>query len=393
MHLKYALFVALFVFFVLSGWMKADDPVAKTNLINIEKEAIKKQIEWLAAPERKGRHGKTAQETADYIRKHFVDLKLKPLFPEGEYFQTIQWTNKKDNTVRDIGQNVAGYIPGTDPKLKDEIVMITAHYDHLGVRFGEIFPGADDNASGTSMMLELSRHFSKRENHTKRTLVFVGFDLEENFLMGSRWFASHPPWDLKKVKLFITADMIGRSLGNLPLPTVFVMGAEHSPQVRTMLDKPHVPKDLEVAQLGVDLIGTRSDYGPFRDRKVPFVFFSTGEHPDYHSPRDQPDRIDFEKAAKISSLIASVTRAVGNNEVTPVWQDKPETGLEEVRTLHRITGLILDENSGIKIDNLQKFFVSQTHNTAKAIIDRGKITPTERTWLMRACQLLLLSVF
>lgn len=356
-------------------------------------EAVREHVEWLAAPERKGRSGKSAQETANYIRKHFVDLKIKPLFDEGEYFQTIRWTNKKEGVTFDVGRNVGGWIAGTDDKLKSQFVMITAHYDHLGVRDGKVYAGADDNASGTSMMLALARHFSKPKNRTKRSLVFVGFDLEENFLMGSRWFAAHPPWELKQVKLFITADMIGRSLGNLPLSNVFVMGSEHSPQIRPWLAAPHLPEGLEVSQLGVDLIGTRSDYGPFRDRDVPFVFFSTGEHPDYHSPRDIPDRINFKKAAHISSVIGGLAKAVADNKVTPVWQDKGDTGLEEVESLHRITTLLLDESSGVKLDGLKRFFVSQAHNTAKAILDRGQITPDERTWLMRSCQLLLLSVF
>ena len=113
----------------------------------------------------------------------------------------------------------------------------------------------------------------------------------------------HPPWPLEQIKLFITADMIGRSLGDLPLPTVFVMGSEHARGLKDALMQTRLPPGLELSPLGADLVGTRSDYGPFRDRKIPFLFFSTGEHPDYHTPQDVPEKVDFTKAAAISSVI------------------------------------------------------------------------------------------
>ena len=126
---------------------------------------------------------------------------------------------------------MSALLEGFDPELRHECVVIGVHYDHLGVRNGIVFHGADDNASGVAMMLEVARQLAST-GRPRRSVMFVGFDLEEQMLWGSRWFA-HPPRPLTQFKLFITADMIGRSLGDLPLPAVFILGSEHAPQLRT----------------------------------------------------------------------------------------------------------------------------------------------------------------
>ena len=190
------------------------------------------------------------------------------------------------------------------------------------------------------MLLEVARMLAEAGTAPKRSVAFVAFDLEERMLWGSRWFAAHPPRPLEQLKLFITADMIGRSLGDLSLPMVFVLGSEHSPQVRQTLQEVTAPDGLEVARMGIDIIGTRSDYGPFRDRQIPFLFFSTGEHPDYHSPRDVPDRIDFVKAARVSELVLRVCKHVADSENTPEWTSDVRTDIAEAQALNRIAVLL-----------------------------------------------------
>ncbi len=332
---------------------------------------------------------------ANYIREQFHSMGLRPLFPGDSFLQPLPGAEGEDRRTTIIGQNVGGWIPGSDPVLRDEFVIISAHYDHLGVRDGELYPGADDNASGVSMLLETAREVAALKNKPRRTVVFVAFDLEERLLWGSRWFAAHPPWELEQVKLFITADMIGRSLGDLPLPTVFVLGSEHAPLLQEVLDDVQVPAGLEVARLGIDLIGTRSDYGPFRDRQVPFLFFSTGEHPDYHTPQDDSSRIDAAKVARISSLILSVALNVADRDDPPEWTDEIEFNLTEAESVHRITELMLatDPDKDVKLNSVQRFFVTQVHNRTGNVLRLGRITPPERVWLIRSVQLLMLSVF
>jgi Zn-dependent M28 family amino/carboxypeptidase len=288
---------------------------------------------------------------------------------------------------------VGAWLEGRDPALKDEYIVIGVHHDHLGAPNGEVYYGADDNATGVAMMLEVARKFSTAAERPKRSILFVGFDLEEEMLWGSRWFAAHPPRPLTQVKLFLTADMIGRSLGDLPLPAVFVLGSEHAPQLKSMLNAVGRPEGLDVARLGIDLIGTRSDYGPFRDRKVPFLFFSTGEHPDYHTPRDTAARIDYAKAAQVSSLVLKAVQHVADADAAPEWTDDVGRDLDEARALERITSLLLEAETHRPLSDVQRYMVTTVRNRSRRILEQGEMTADDRTWLIRMSQLLMLSVF
>src|SRR5205814_467314 len=108
------------------------------------------------------------------------------------------------------------------------------------------------------------------------------------------------------------ADMLGRSMANVMDEYVFVLGSESSPQLRKLAETVKPEEGLKVGRLTAELIGTRSDYGPFRDRKVPFLFFSTGQHPDYHKPTDTADRIDYEKLRRNAVLIRDVARKLAD---------------------------------------------------------------------------------
>lgn len=359
---------------------------------------VRPHVEFLAAPEREGRPGGHADEAAGYVVDHFQACGLKPLFGTGtddrdSYFQAIPDSSNDGGEATVMGRNIGAVLPGSDPQLKDEIVILSAHYDHLGMRNGALFAGADDNASGVAMLLEVAERLSKEEIGPKRTIAFVAFDLEERMLFGSQWFAAHLPWPEKNVKLFLTADMIGRSLGNLALPSVFVLGSEHAPHLKTVLDEIGEPEGLEVARLGIDLVGTRSDYGPFRDRKIPFLFFSTGQSDVYHTPRDVPETIDYEKLARVTGLIERITVAAANDDVAPEWTDDLQPNLDEARTLNRIASRLLNEAQERRLSALQLLTIGQAKSRTEGILARGAMTPDERTWLVRLSQVMLISVF
>eukprot|EP00456_Euglypha_rotunda_P045868 TRINITY_DN363_c0_g1_i11.p1 TRINITY_DN363_c0_g1~~TRINITY_DN363_c0_g1_i11.p1 ORF type:complete len:284 (+),score=76.74 TRINITY_DN363_c0_g1_i11:726-1577(+) len=239
--------LALLVWAGVTFGQDAEAPVPVTFEPAIKPEQMKTHIEFLASPEMSGRSGAAKKEARRYIIEQWKKAGLQPLFPGGNqqgddskkvpvFEQPIPGNAGEDGRIPILGYNIGAWIPGSDPKLAHEIVIVSAHYDHLGMRDGEIFAGADDNASGVAMMIEVARLAAADKVRCKRSLVFVGFDLEERMLWGSRWFAAHPPWPIERVKLFITADMIGRSLGSLPLPVVFVMGSERAHELRTALD-------------------------------------------------------------------------------------------------------------------------------------------------------------
>jgi Peptidase family M28 len=389
---------------------------AKTFEPEIRADQMRPHVELLASPKLAGRGGEEKADARKYIVGQWRAARLQPLFassvPKSDensepsearpnaattsraaFEQPIRGAADDQGTIPIVGHNVGAWLPGSDPKLADEFVIVSAHYDGLGTRDGRIFAGADDNASGVAMLIEVARQLAASDQKPKRSVVFLAFDLEERLLWGSRWFAAHPPWPIERVKLFLTADMIGRSLGDLPFPAVFVFGSENAPELKTTLDVVGTPPGLEVCRLGTDMIGTRSDYGAFRDREIPFLFFSTGEHPDYHSPRDTPDKVDYEKAARIASLMLNVTRRAADADASPVWSTAAPVGVEEARVMLRITTLLLDAEKDRPLTATQRFLVTNVQNRSRQIIAANQITPDDRAWLVRMSQLLLFSVF
>jgi hypothetical protein len=361
----------------------------------IQPAPLRKHVEYLASPQLQGRGSPESRLiVAKFLVQEFKALQLKPLWGE-RYVQEVPGPRDANGTLPIWGLNVGGLLPGSDPLLKDEIIILGVHYDHLGIRDKQIYPGADDNASSVAMLLEVAQQLAATNQRPRRSIAFVGFDLEEHLLWGSKWFAAHPPWPMAKVKLMITSDLLGRSLGDLPLPAVFVMGSERGTGMTSLLKELSPPSGLELARLGADIVGTRSDYGPFRDEKVPFLFFSTGEHPDYHTPRDTADKLNYTQLAAIANVVLHVVRQVGNAATAPAWINDPTPDMEEARTLHRITELVrdADRNGKKKLTSLQSYIVTQAHDKTAQIMKKGELSKDDRVWLIRSAQAMLFSVF
>jgi len=364
-------------------------PLTAPKPVTVDDGRIREHIAFLSSEKLAGRSGRGSKLAADYLKQQFAALKLEPLFA-GEYFQQVPGGDKLHIPA---GQNVGAVLRGNDPKLRDEYIIIAAHYDHLG-RSGESFyPGADDNASGTAMLLETARMLSQQPDKLKRSVMFVGFDLEERLLWGSRWFVAHPPVPLENIKCLLVADMIGRSLAGLDLNSVFVMGSEYSPQLRTVLNETETPETLHVARLGVDLIGVRSDYGPFWNEEIPFLFFSTGEHPDYHKPTDTADKIRYPQVRMVIRLVYDLAEQLADAEEAPAWSNDVEPSIEEVRAVRTIAIRLLENQSVANpLGASQLLLLGHIKTQTAQILNRGTMTSGERTWLIRVSQLLLFSV-
>jgi hypothetical protein len=355
---------------------------------------LKAHVYRLSSKEFLGRKGPGAARVSQHLAAAFQRLGLQPAFG-GSYFQPIPWlVVKGDAKGGFLGRNVAAVLPGTVPGLADEWIVLSAHYDHLGGSDGRYYPGADDNASGVAMLLEVAERFALQRVKPRRTLVFVAFDQEEAGLLGSTHFAAHPPRDFRKLKAFLTADMLGRSMANVMDEYVFALGSETAPQLRRLLEEVPRPDGLKVGRLGADLVGTRSDYGPFRDRRVPFLFFSTGQHPDYHRPTDLPDRIDYEKLRQISVWISDLTWRLANDDQAPVWDGRgSEPDLEEARTVQTLVTRVLDRPKVYPLSVGQRQVVRGAQEKLAGILERGAVTGGERTWLVWTARLLLVTVF
>jgi hypothetical protein len=353
-----------------------------------ELKRLRAEVELLASLEYQGRRDEGGRKAAEHLVAEFRGLGLAPLFG-GEYLQTIP--GKAHEAT--LGRNVGARLEGSDPKLRDEWIIVSAHFDHLGMRGDVLYPGADDNASGVAMMLEVARCLVQGRDRPARSVMFLGFDLEEAGLYGSRYFAEHSPVPLQQIALFVTADMIGRSLGGVCGPYVFVMGSEHVPGVRPWIERAASGRPLRVGLLGSDLLVLdRSDYGPFRSRQVPFLFFTTGENPCYHTPQDTADSLDYHKLAAISGMILSVVRQAASAPSVPRWRASPEHVVAEAATVHDILRELLENGERLKIGGYKAVLMNNTMRRLEAIITRGTITPAERAGMVTIARLVLFSV-
>jgi hypothetical protein len=362
--------------------------------VGIHVRELQAHVYRLASPEFLGRRGPGAARTARHLADAFTRLGLAPAFGKS-YFQDVP-SLLHEGTARAslLGRNVGAILPGSDPKLKDEWVLLSAHYDHLGKRGEILFPGADDNASGVAMLLEVAEAFALGKEKPRRNLMFVAFDQEEAGLLGSTYFATHPPLPIGGLKAFLTADMLGRSMANVMDEYVFVLGSEHSAGLRKLVEEVKPPEGLRIGRLGADLIGTRSDYGPFRDRKVPFLFFSTGQHPDYHRATDLPERIDYEKLRRNCEYIRDLTRRLADDDESPRWQDKElPPDLDEMRTVMVLVRRVLGHPELYPLTEKKREMVQAVEKRLAGILERGRVLADDRTWLMWSARLLLATVF
>jgi hypothetical protein len=224
--------------------------------------------------------------------------------------------------------------------------------------------------------------------------MFVAFDQEEAGLLGSTYFIAHAPRPVRQLKAFVTADMLGRSMANVMDEYVFALGSEHSPRLRRLVEEVTPAEGLKVGRLGADLVGTRSDYGPFRDRHIPFLFLSTGQHPDYHQPTDLPERIDYEKLRRIAVWISDLTWRLATDDEAPAWDPKGlPPDLEEARTVEELAKRVLARPDRYPLSAKQRLLVCGVEKRLADILGRGKVTGEERSWLVWAARLLLVTVF
>lgn len=221
-----------------------------------------------------------------------------------------------------IAENVLGMIEGTSKK--NEVVVLTAHYDHLGVKDGKIYNGADDDGTGTASILEIAEAFAeaaKQGVRPRRSILFMPVSGEEKGLLGSRYYTDHPVYPLKKTVCNLNIDMIGRldkaHEGNSNY--VYIIGSD---KLSTDLHRANERANERVTQLELDYTYNapddpnrfyyRSDHYNFAKHDIPVIFYFTGVHEDYHKHTDTVDKVDMEKTAKIARLVFGTAWEVAN---------------------------------------------------------------------------------
>jgi hypothetical protein len=219
--------------------------------------------------------------------------------------------------------NTIGWMEGSDPELKDEYVVLTAHMDHVGVGRpvdgDSVYNGADDDASGTVTIIELAQAFAALPTAPRRSIVFMTVSGEEKGLLGSGWYADHPTFPLAQTVANLNMDMVGRNWTD----TIVAIGKEEStlgPLVERVSAE-HPELDMAV----IDDIWpeegfySRSDHYNFARKGVPVLFFFNGTHEDYHQPSDHADKIAYDKMSRIGRLVFYTGFEIANADDRPAW--------------------------------------------------------------------------
>jgi hypothetical protein len=271
--------------------------------------------------------------------------------------------------------NVVGILDGSDPVLKNEAIVIGAHYDHLGrggegslaTREGDIHHGADDNASGVAGVLELARIFSGERARMKRTLVFIAFSGEEEGLLGSNYYVTHPIVPLAQTVAMINMDMIGRMKEN----RLMIGGVGTAQEWRSWIADKNRPGGMNVAlakpsplltlqpftlTLNEDGYGP-SDHSSFYAKQVPVLFFFTGTHNDYHKPTDTADKINYEDEMRVLFFVGSIVRSIDAGGTRPTYTTARSESQGRSMGFRVYLGTIpnyAESNDGLKLDGVRE---------------------------------------
>jgi hypothetical protein len=262
--------------------------------LRVDSDQLMATVQALADPRFEGRAAGSSGGIAAraWILDRYKAIGLQPV--SGSYVFPFKFTRLSLNgRVEGEGANVIGLCLGTDTKAP--MFVVSAHYDHLGIRDGVVYPGADDNASGVAVILAVAEYCQK--SPFRRTVVFAALDAEEAGLQGAKAFLIAPPIPKGRIALNVNLDMVSRN----DKREIFVAGTYPWPQLTAPLEE--VARRAPVTVLfghdkpmpiagGVDDWTNQSDHGPFNSAKIPFVYFGVEDHADYHQPTDKADKID-----------------------------------------------------------------------------------------------------
>ena len=312
------------------------DPEFKANVPNIRKETLDGRMKMAEQTEAQRSTanvvyltpqlartimGKKAKKVIKSRKKLEKSGKLKPVtFP-------VNVTLTQEKSVKElVGENVLGFVEGRDPQLKDEVLVVSAHYDHVGMRGDNVFNGADDNGSGTSTVLEIAEAFveaKKQGKGPRRSILFLLVSGEEKGLLGSEYYASHPIFPLEQTIADINVDMVGRvDDEHLDDPYyIYVIGSDRLStelhDINERMNKKYTDLELDYTYNAEDDPNRyyyRSDHYNFAVNGIPSIFFFNGTHADYHQASDTVEKINFEKMERIGRLVFHTAWQLSNQD-------------------------------------------------------------------------------
>jgi len=334
--------LAVFVGFLVSACSRKEMILPSSTITT---QGLKAHIDYLASEELRGRNAgsKEYYVAAAYAASQFYTDGLSPVCPDSSgyslFFQYMPGTGDEtlfmeicsklhvegpaayeslDGTLLNsvsvekplAKMNVVALVRGTDPSCANEFITAGAHLDHLGVRQDSIYNGADDNASGCAVILEVAGAVAL--SRPKRSVLFILYDNEERGMVGSDFFVRNPPVPVEQIKVNINLDMVGRPDGIMT--ELGVLGAR---QLESGLKELIYRVNDQTSMLPLDSVDSRnylrrSDQYSFFRAHIPSVLLTTGEHMEYHTPRDDPEKIDYDFLEKVGLLTYEVVMELAN---------------------------------------------------------------------------------
>ena len=301
------------------SWKRCCRRAAENNAVHaalntITSAELGHHVDVLAADAYEGREAgsRGGRAAGEYIVQVLEDNHIQPAGEDGGYFQSFGHGYR----------NVLGIIPGRDPQLKHECILIGGHYDHVGYGTarnsfgptGSIHNGADDNASGTAGVLEVMQAFTALSEPPRRSVLFAFWDGEEKGLLGSKHWATYPTVPLKHVVFVFNADMIGRLRGN----RVEVFGTRSAPGLRKLLSQDNADFGLQLDFMWH--VNADGDHYSFFEHNIPFLMLHTGTHDNYHRPSDDAELIERDGMQSVSQLMFRVADDLAEADTVPAFR-------------------------------------------------------------------------
>ena len=302
----------------------------------ISKESLKTNLYVISSDEMEGRNtGTKGQKKAgEYLISQYIKAGIS--FPEGatDFYQRIPAASLNSRRSKNLpdSENIWAFIKGSEKP--DEVLVISAHYDHIGVENGEIYHGADDDGSGTVAVLEIAKAFQKAKeegNGPKRSILFLHVTGEEHGLLGSKYYSENPLFPIANTITDVNIDMIGRrdDLHKNSNDYVYIIGSDYlSSDLFTICEdanKNYIKTNLDYTfndRNDPNRFYYRSDHYNFAKKGIPSVFLFNGVHADYHKPTDTADKIEFDALAKRAQLAFAIAWELANRDNRPMV-DKP----------------------------------------------------------------------
>lgn len=277
-----------------------------------------KDVETLASDQYEGRKSGTkgSELARTYLTSRLNEIGVKP-YPGQSGFEQSFEIKGRNGSASITGKNLIAYVPGKS----DDVIVISAHYDHVGIIKNEIYNGADDNASGVAAVLQYAKYFSK--NKPNHTLIFAIFDAEEMGLLGAKAFVANPPLPLEKIKLNINMDMISHN----DKQELYAAGTFKYPELKSFLISTNPNLKLLLGhddpKLGHDDWTNQSDQGAFNAKNIPFIYFGVEDHKDYHKATDEYQNINktffVDAANTIQEVIINIDK---KRDIQAIFREK-----------------------------------------------------------------------